>query len=67
MPRVRTSDRGVWRGDHNSCFGLVEFMSLRKFVAASAGEPAHGALVQGQLRLTMISGRVSGDTTWFPT
>ena len=42
VPRARTSDRGVWRGDHNSCFGLVEFMSLGKFVAASAGEPTWG-------------------------
>ena len=55
---------GVWRGDHNSCFGLVEFLSLRKFAAASAGDPTRGALVQGQPRLTLISGRVSSDTLW---
>ena len=33
--------------DHDSCFGHAEFVSLRKFAAASAGEPMHGALVLG--------------------
>ena len=56
---------GVWWGDHNSCFALVEFLSLRRFAATGAGDPTRGALVQGQPRLTLISRRVSSDTIWF--